>query len=401
MRTTNIAERVCRIGESPFVRLGKLVERFPDAINLSGAVPDVPVHPYIIDSVSKAVKDNLVNNYSEVPGLKMLREAICNMLNNEKSEEINPDQIIVTVGASEGLTLVFQALVEPGDVVLMLSPCYPTHIESVILAGGNIEFINLEESDDWEFDSNRLIFAWEKLVRKYGCNPKAIVLCDPLNPTGSCLSEKNVEDIVELAIRKQIWVIVDCVYERFVFDGRKQISLRNYPELYPKLINCFSLSKTYAMPGWRVGFLIVPQLLLHDLLTIHDQIAICAPLVSQYAAIAALSVSQEWTSKLSRIIDVRRKIMINGFESLKTLSLARPIAGMFGFPKISITTDSVKFSEILAEEAGVLTFPGLGFGPSGEGHVRISFGVKEDVLRLGISRLKEWERNRPLAKVFF
>jgi len=345
--------------------------------------------------VVKAVGDGLADRYGAVPGLPKLQEAICNKLREVNGIPTEPEQIVVTVGASEALSIASLLLIEPGDVVMMLSPSYPSHIESVILAGGRVAYVPLLEADQWRFEAEALSIAWEHSLKEFEREPKVLILCDPLNPTGSCLSWESLSEIADFALKHELWVITDEVYEDYCFEGNTHFSLGCIQEMRPRIISCFSLSKAYAMPGWRVGYLVADASLSRSAVTIHDQVAVCVPLASQYAALAALSTPKEWLSGVRETVISSRQALVEGFSRLKFFLLAQPTSGLFGFPAIRGASGSVQFVEQIAEEAGVLLFPGLGFGPSGEGHVRVSFGVQKGVLEEAIERLNVWETRAP------
>jgi aminotransferase len=222
-----------------------------------------------------------------------------------------------------------------------------------------------------------------------------------MNPTGAVFSEEDVRGIARLALEKDLFVIADEAYDFLVYDNLSHVSFASIPELKSRLIAAFSFSKMYCMTGWRVGFMYASPKIIEQVLKVHDAFAICAPTISQYAALAALRATNGrdgdgdmFIDKLVDALDARRKLTCRRLDKLGSLfSYQRPMGAYYVFPRIEgPTMKSMELSLRLLYEAKVICIPGNGFGPSGEGHIRLSFGGTENEINEAFDRIEEWAR---------
>ena len=248
------------------------------------------------------------------------------------------------------------------------------------------------EEAGWKLD----IEGFKKAVTK---KTKAIVVCNPMNPTGAVFSEEELKALAELALDRDLFIVADEAYDFLVYDNYPHFSLASIPELKKNLIACYSFSKMYCMTGWRVGYMVASSRIIDQVLKVHDAFAICAPTVSQYAALAALRATNgrdgegdQFIRDLVAALASRREITCSRLDKLSHLfAYEKPKGAYYVFPRIALPgLSSVDLSLKLLYEAKVITVPGSGFGPTGEGHVRLSFGATENELEKAFDRIEEW-----------
>jgi aminotransferase len=349
-------------------RLSKEVD---DAAFLSWAKPtsDTPVH--IKEAAIDAIKEGFVGGYSENAGLLSLREEIVKKLKRDNNIEANVSQIMVTVGAIEGLAAAVMAVVDPGDEVILPSPTYSTHIRQIVIASGKPVLVPSIEEEGFILDL-------EAIENAITLKTKAILYCSPNNPTGTVLPEEQLRKLAEIALEHNLTIITDEAYEYFVFDDHKHFSIASIPEISKQVISCFTFTKTYAMTGWRIGYLHADEEFIPNITKAHIPFAICAPVVSQYAALAALKGPQECITGFRNHYFEARNSMCDRLEKLDSVfSYQKPGGSYLMFPKILLESgkDSTEFCKKLLREAKVSTTPGIAFGPTGQGHLRMSFCV--------------------------
>jgi aminotransferase len=301
--------------------------------------------------------------------------------------EADPDsEICITVGAMEGLLAALLTLVDRGDEVIMPSPNYASHIEQALLAEGVPVFAPLWD-DGWRLDLDAVRRAVTPRTR-------AMIVCTPHNPTGAVFSREDLCGLAELALEHDFFIISDETYEFLTYDGREHFSLSSIPELKDNLVCAFSFSKKYAMTGWRVGYVYASQGVLDHLEKVHDAGSICAPTISQRAALAALQGPQDCVQDIRRTLADRRDLICRRLEGLEEFfSFVRPRGAYYLMARFRPPgLDSMSLALRVLNEARVITIPGSAFGPAGEGHLRMSFGGGEDEINLAFDRLEEWLR---------
>ena len=217
--------------------------------------------------------------------------------------------------------------------------------------------------------------------------------CSPNNPTGTSFSREQISRLAELALKKNLMIITDEAYEYFVFDGLKHFSIASIPEMRKNVVSCYTFTKTYAMTGWRIGYLHANEDLIPQISKVHIPMAICAPVVSQYAALAALQGPQDCVAQFRDHYLETRNLMCQRLDNLKSVfEYQKPTGSYLMFPKILLKEgrDSAKFCKKLLREARVSTTPGIAFGPTGEGHLRMSFCVPEAEINKAFDRIEEY-----------
>ncbi len=298
----------------------------------------------------------------------------------------------MSCGSMEALAGAICTLVDRGDEVLVPSPNYASHIEQILFAEGVPVFVPLLEEEGWRID----IAGMRKALTP---RTRAILVCNPMNPTGAALSYEEAGAIAELAIERDLFVIADEAYDFLVYPPLRHASLATIPALKSRLIAAFSFSKMYCMTGWRVGYLYAPTRIIDQVLKVHDAFAICAPTVSQYGALAALRATNgrdgegdRFIGKLVAALDGRRRLTCTRLDRLPTLfSYQKPQGAYYVFPRIVPPgIASMDLALRLLYEAKVISVPGSGFGPTGEGHIRFSFGGTEEEINDAFDRIEEW-----------
>jgi aminotransferase len=385
-----IAKRVSDIQNSPIKDIWLFAEKMGWKSSLGEGSPFFETPSHIINSVTKEIGAHWVARYCPTPGLLQLRERLCQKLSEINHIESTPDQILVTSGANEGVGIALMTIVEPGDEVILTSPAYCSHIEQVLLAGGTPKFVNLVENEGWGFKI-------EELKKSVTPRTKCLLFCSPLNPTGSVLSTKDLESIAELALSHNIYIITDEAYEYFVYDNALHFSIASLPEVRNLVISCFSFSKTYSLAGWRIGYNWSSEIIGKEMLKIHEDLAICAPIISQVAALAALNGPQNCIDIFKSSLLKRRDLVINCINKARSISVQYiPMGAYYVLAKINIPNyrkNSYGFCRRLVSEAGLVAIPGNGFGPTAEGHIRISFSSEETNISHFFTLLEEWERS--------
>jgi len=364
----------------------KLSKEIDDVAFLSWAKPTSGTPEHINNAVIEAIKNGLTGGYSTSEGLDALRKEIVIKLNRDNHIDATISQILVTVGAIEGLASAVMAVIDPGDEVIMPSPTYSTHIRQVQIASGIPILIPLIEDDGFALDI-------EAMKQAVSPKTKAIMFCSPSNPTGTVFPENDLHQLANIALENNLIVITDEAYEYFVFDNNKHFSIASIPEMTSNVISCFTFTKTYAMTGWRVGYLHAHEEWIPQIKKAHIPFAICAPVASQYAALAALTGPQDCVDDFRKQYRSTRNLMCKRLDELKQFfDYQKPSGSYLMFPKILVEEgkDSIAFCKRLLREAKVSTTPGIAFGPSGENHMRLSFCVPEDEINKAFDRIEHF-----------
>jgi aminotransferase len=366
----------------------RLSKEIHDVAFLSWAKPTSDTPEHIREAAVSAIRDGLVGGYSETAGLVPLRQEIAKKLERDNNIHADPSEIIVTAGAIEGLAAAVMTCIDPGDEVILPSPTYSTHVRQVILSSGRPVFVPTVEERGFILD----IEAIKKAITP---RTKAIMYCSPSNPTGTVFSEKHLRQLAEIALERDLIVITDEAYEYFVFDDHEHFSIASIPEMKESVISCYTFTKTYAMTGWRIGYLHADKMLIPQIMKAHIPFAICAPVVSQYAAIAALKGPQDCVEEFRKHYLSTRNLMCERLDRLNSVfAYQKPGGSYLMFPKILLQDgrDSTDFCKRLLREAKVSTTPGIAFGPTGQSHLRLSFCVPEETIDEAFDRMEAYFR---------
>lgn len=392
-RSRGISRRVRQITISAIKEMPLLAGRLEGCVSLGQGIPSFSTPPHIVDAVCRALRDMPeTGKYTLGPGMARLRVAIAEHLQRDKGIQVAPDrEVCVTVGAMEGLSAAVLTVVDRGDEVIMPSPNYASHIEQVLLAEGVPVFVPLG-AEDWQLDV-------EAMARAVTPRTRAIILCNPHNPTGAHFREADLRALAALAVERDLFVIADETYDFLTFDGRPHFSLATLPELKERIIATYSFSKKYAMTGWRVGYVYASESVLDQIMKVHDAVAICAPAVSQIAALAALEGPQECVAEIRAALERRRNLICSSLDRLSHhFSYVRPRGAYYLMARtLHPGVSSMDLALRLLNEARVITIPGAAFGPEGEQHIRLSFGGLETEIEEALNRMEAWLDSRPFS----
>lgn len=382
----NISKRVAQISKSAIHEMTRLSKQYEDVAFLSWAKPTTSTPQHINQAAVKAIQNGLTGGYSQSDGLPELREEIVRKLARDNNITTDISEIIVTIGAIEGLVAAVMAVIDPGDEVILPTPTYSTHIRQVELASGKPVLVPLLEDEDFALD----IDAIEKAIT---VRTKAIMYCSPSNPTGTVFSESQLRRLAKIALEHDLTVITDEAYEYFTFDDHKHFSIASLPEMKQNTISVFTFTKSYAMTGWRIGYLQANENMIPQIKKAHIPFAICAPVASQYAAVGALQGSQQCISDYRSHYLKTRNLMCERLDNLQQVfSYVKPGGSYLMFPKVlgDRGKDSIAFSKKLLRDIQISTTPGIAFGPTGESHVRLSFCVSENMINKAFDRMDKY-----------
>jgi aminotransferase len=380
------SKRVRDISKSAIHEMTRLSKEIDDVAFLSWAKPTAGTPEHINAAAIEAIEKGLTGGYSPNEGLMGLRTEIVKKLKRDNHIEADTSELLVTVGAVEGLAAAVMAAIDPGDEVIMPSPTYSTHIRQVRIASGTPVLVPLIEGQGFALDIESM---------KNAVTPKtrAILYCSPSNPTGTVFSERELRELADIALENDLVVITDEAYEYFVFDDHRHFSIGSVPDMRKNVISCFTFTKTYAMTGWRIGYLHAHEEWIPQIKKAHIPLAICAPVVSQYAALAALKGPQDCVQEFRNHYRSARDLMCERLDGLEQyLGYVKPGGSYLMFPKILVPEgkDSTSFCKRLLREARVSTTPGVAFGPTGEGHLRMSFCVPEEAIHKAFDRIERF-----------
>ena len=353
-----------------------------DVISLGIGEPDFTTPQPIIDAGVQALEKG-ETHYTSNSGIMPLRKAIAENLQNRYGVEYDPvSEIIITVGVSEALYLTFTALLNPGDEVIIPTPCFVSYQAEVTLAGGTPIEVYTSMEDDFQPDPALI----EKAITP---KTKAILLGYPNNPTGAVASRETLEEIGRIAEKHDLLVISDEIYDRLVYS-HEHVCFPAFPGMQDRTLLLGGFSKDYAMTGWRIGYAAGPASLIQGLVRIHQFSVMSAPTVSQYGALAALKVGEPYVVEMLAEYDRRRKMVVNALNNMG-LPTFEPHGAFYAFPSIHNTgLDDETFAEKLLLEEKVAVVPGSAFGDAGMGFVRCSYATSYEKLEIALKKIERF-----------
>jgi len=364
-----------------------------DVIDFGMGNPDQPTPKHIVDKLVEVAEREDTHRYSVSKGIPRLRRAICQWYETRYGVDLDPDhEAIVTIGSKEGLARLALATMGPGDAVLVPNPAYPIHPYGFVIAGADIRHVPLIPGIDF-FE------ALEKAIADSWPKPKMLVLNFPANPTTQCVELDFFEKVIDIAREHHIWVVHDLAYADIVFDGYKAPSILQVPGAKEIAVEFYSLSKSYNMPGWRVGFMCGNTDLVAALTRIKSYLDYGMFTPIQVASIAALEGPQDCVETIRNTYRIRRDVLCDGLNSIGW-QVDKPKATMFVWAKIPEqfqSLGSLEFCKQALREAKVAVSPGVGFGAYGDDHVRFSLIENEHRTRQAIRGLRQMFRKGPQA----
>ena len=390
-----VSKRIAAIAESATLAVDSKAKALKAAgrpvIGFGAGEPDFPTPDYIVNAAIEAAKIPANHRYTPTPGLPELREAIVKKTKRDSNYEITADQVLVTNGGKQAVYQSFASILDPGDEVLLPSPYWTTYPECIKLAGG----ISVEVFAD---ETQNYLVSVEQLEKALTPKTKVLLFCSPSNPTGSVYSADQVKAIGQWAYNKGLWVITDEIYEHLLYDGATAPSICVLvPELADRTIILNGVAKTYAMTGWRVGWMIGPKDVIKAATNLQSHLSSNVSNVSQRAAIAALSGDLSAVHKMGEAFDRRRKLIVKLLNEIPGVSCPTPTGAFYVYPSVKGVlgkeirgkrpTTSAELATLILEEVEVAAVPGEAFGPSG--YLRFSYALGDEDIVEGIGRVNK------------
>lgn len=381
--STDVSQRAGLI--RPFIvmdvvaRAKQLEAEGRDIVHLEIGDPDFPT-PEVIVKAAEAAMAGGDTGYTQSLGLPSLRVAVTRHMNETYGVTVDPENIVVTQGTSPAMLLLFGALLDPGDEVIMGDPCYPAYPNYVSFLGGVPVPVRVRAEDGFRFRVDEVEAAITPRTR-------AIMLNSPANPTGGVLSAKDLKALADVADRHGIWLASDEIYHGLTFGEHAHSVLEFTDRAF--VLNGFS--KAYAMTGWRLGYMIAPPQFVRPAERIQQNFFLCANHFVQVAGTAALMHAQDDVERMRVAYDERRRFLVPALRDMGLTVACEPLGAFYVFADARAWgSDSVSLAQRLLEEAGVAAAPGADFGPGGEGFLRFSYATSLERLHEGVDRLRAW-----------
>ncbi len=375
-----LSERITNIKPSGIRKFFDLVSEMEDAISLGVGEPDFDTPWHIRDEGIYSL-DNGRTFYTSNAGLKELREEICKYLHRHWGLKYDPiKETIITVGGSEAIDIALRAMLDPGDEVIIPQPSYVSYEPCTILANGTPVIINLKEENEFRLTKQELLDA---------ITPKTKVLIMPFpnNPTGAIMEKEDLEAIAEVVIEHDLFVLSDEIYAALTYK-EEHISIASIPGMRERTILINGFSKSHAMTGWRLGYACGPEVVIQQMLKIHQFAIMCAPTTSQYAAVDALRNGDDDVEMMREEYNGRRRFLMHRFREMG-LKCFEPYGAFYVFPSIQeFGMTSEEFATRLLEQQKVAVVPGTAFGDCGEGFLRISYAYSLENLKIALDRIE-------------
>ena len=355
-----------------------------DVISLSVGEPDFPT-PWCMREEAFYHLEKGHTSYTSNWGLIELREEISKYMKSYGMDYNPKNEVLITVGASEGVDAVLRAVLNPGDEILVCQPCYVNYTPLADLTGAVVKVIDTSV--------NCFYPTAKQIEEKITPKTKALMICSPNNPTGTMIPKDELEKIAEVVKKHQIWVISDEIYCELAYDGNEHVSIGSFPGMKDYTIILNGFSKSFAMTGWRIGYIAAPAELLALIVKLHGYNTICAPIFSQYAAAEGLRNGWDEVEKMRISYQQRRNLMLKAFEEMG-LEVPKPAGAFYMFPSIAKTgLTSEEFATQLFQKYNVAVVPGSVFGEGGEGHIRCCYATSVEKIKIALERIKEFVEN--------
>ncbi|BBO73964.1 aminotransferase [Desulfosarcina widdelii] len=381
MTTTNyLSDRTHEVEWSGIRIMFALAEEVPDVVNLGIGQPDFDTPEFIRDAAKKAL-DEGYTRYPPAKGFADLRRAIARKVKEENGLDADPGtEVYVAVGAMQVIFNTCLHLLNAGDEVIVTDPGYD-YYSQIRLFGGVPVPVATHESNGFKVDPADIRAAITSKT-------KLMILNTPCNPTGAIFDEEILREIADMAIENDIWVLSDEPYEHILFDGRRHTSIGSLEGMAERTISAFTLSKSYAMTGWRVGYTVAPKAVIDEMEKLMEHMVSGVTAVAQRAALAAITAPQDCVREMVATYAKRRELVYDGLNAIDGIGCIKPESTFYAFPNISSCgLSSWDFAKYLVKEHQVAVVPGSIFGKAGEGYVRLSFAASMEQLQEGIDRI--------------
>lgn len=365
-----------------FEKAKRLEEEGQRVINLGIGRPDFDTPAHIKQAAKEALDAGMVH-YSSNYGLPELREAIAARLERDNGLTYDPNgEIIVTVGANEAVLMSMAATLNPGDEVIIPDPAWLHYFYCARLVGAVPVAVPLRQEKEFKLDPDDVARAITPRMRM-------LVVTTPHNPTGSVLDEEILQALADIAERYDLLVLSDEIYDKIIYDGVRHISFATLPGMRERTLTVNGFSKTYAMDGWRLGYVAAPRALIALLIRVHQYTTVCATTFIQMGAVAAYRGPQDCVAEMAAEFDRRRQYLIPALNEIEGISCVRPQGAFYAFPSIKATgKSSAEIADFLLEEAKVALIPGSAFGQYGEGYLRIAYSNPLENIQEAVERIK-------------
>jgi len=361
-----------------------LAQKYDDVVKLTVGEPNFDTPQNIKDAAKRAI-DEGYTHYSPNAGLPELREAIAKEY-LKYSRDYTLENVMITVGGMEAITMCLIATVNPGDEVIIPDPCFPNYVGQVMVAGAKPVSVPVYEENDFSIKAEDI----EKAITP---KTKAILLNSPSNPLGSVITKEEIIKIAELVKKYDLIVYSDEVYDKIIFDDFEYFSIAQIPEVRDQVLVINSFSKSHAMTGWRIGYIVGHKDIISAMPKLQEGIVSCVSTFTQRAALEALQGSQDEVKKMHSDYLRRRDILIDGLNSIPGISCKKSPGSFYAFANIkALGVSSEQFAEDLVKHARVVVVPGSAFGSMGEGYFRTVFANSDENLKEAVRRIDEYVR---------
>lgn len=377
-----ISKKIEGIQPSGIRKFFDVVREMPDAISLGVGEPDFDT-PYSVREEGIYALEKGRTFYTSNAGLKELREEISRYLMRKYSLDYDADnEIMVTVGGSEAIDIALRCMVDPGDEVLIPTPCYVSYLPCAIMADAVPKVIELKAENQFKLTRQELI---DSITDK----TKILMLAFPNNPTGAIMTREELEELVPVIIEHDLYVISDEIYSELTYDN-KHCSIASLPGMKERTVTINGFSKAFAMTGWRLGYACAPKEIMKQMIKLHQFAIMCAPTNSQFAAIEALRNCDDDVDRMVEAYNQRRRFLLNSFKEMG-IDCFEPFGAFYVFPSIAkFGMTSEEFANRLLREQKLAVVPGTAFGECGEGFVRISYAYSIENLKQGMDRIRKF-----------
>ena len=380
----HISERELQLPEHEISKLLRIAVERKDVLSLGPGEPDFPAPAPIVALTKKFA--NQCNHYSPPGGRKELREAIAKKLKRDNGIDADPENVVVTCGSQEALLIAAACTLDVSEQVIIPDPGYMGFVPAFELVSASPHFVPLREEDGFAFDPDEVERAIDPK------KTKVLMLNTPANPTGTVLSKKILEQLADIAIEHDLYIFSDEAYEKIIYDDAKHVSIGSLNGMDERVVTFQSFSKTYAMCGYRVGYVAAPPALADAMKTTHNDTSICAPTISQLVATKALSLPAKYTDAMVREYDRRRKLIVKRLNEMDLRTLM-PKGAFYTFSHIKqLGVGSRKFAHDLLTKAKVAVVPGTDFGRNGDGYIRCSYATKYEKIVQAMDKIEKFLR---------
>ncbi|MDD3656370.1 MAG: pyridoxal phosphate-dependent aminotransferase [Atribacterota bacterium] len=374
-----------KIKPSGIRKLFDLAQNRKDIISFGIGEPDFITPDHVRKAAKQAIDDGYTH-YTPNAGFSDLREALAQKLRAVNQIPVKTEEIVVTAGGTQALFSAFYALLNSGEELIVPDPGFLVYGSQVALVGGNPVYLPIREANNFQIDPDEL----KSLITS---KTKAILINSPSNPTGMVIKEDIMKEIAKIALKYNLFVISDELYEDILFDGRKHISIASFPDMKERTISIFGFSKSYAMTGWRLAYLVCPEFLINEIIKIQQNTAVCPNSVTQRAVLYGLQHQEETQlniENMRKAYQERRDVLMAGFTEIRGFRCLAPEGAFYAFPNITeIGKSSEELSMYLLEKCGVVTVPGNAFGQYGEGYLRFSFATSLEMIKQGVEKIRQ------------